>query len=298
MQKSSSCKLTKSGRVSFPFCLSSLFEDLYDGIGEYATSKSQFDEFEQLTLQIVDSLAGSPQNVDALASKIGVERKAFDSSIEIGEKASFLVSSRTRQENSSQPYLLLRKCRGFADHVANSGATSVKHTLDLVKAAQGWPLSLIVATGEINGRKIPAQDVALLIRLAEDGIVKPPTVVTTHAGENQFIFTPTPQSVNISPLRRDLYEKALAIVSSVRQGQLLPNKFKIRSPGAVLYKLKTELQLGPTSDYAEQYQNLVFMRIARFDHLPNGFRQLKIIDTPENREALKMAYDLVQECKM
>ena len=163
-----------------------------------------------------------------------------------------------------------------------------------MKAAQGWPLSLIVATGEINGRKIPAQDVALLIRLAEDGIVKPPTVVTTHAGENQFIFTPTPQSVNISPLRRDLYEKALAIVSSVRQGQLLPNKFKIRSPGAVLYKLKTELQLGPTSDYAEQYQNLVFMRIARFDHLPNGFRQLKIIDTPENREALKMAYDLVQ----
>lgn len=271
------------------------FEDLYDGIGEYATSKSQFDEFEQLTLQIVDSLAGSPQNVDALASKIGVERKAFDSSIEIGEKASFLVSRRARAKRILlNPTYFSENAEVFADHVANSGATSVKHTLDLVKAAQGWPLSLIVATGEINGRKIPAQDVALLIRLAEDGIVKPPTVVTTHAGENQFIFTPTPQSVNISPLRRDLYEKALAIVSSVRQGQLLPNKFKIRSPGAVLYKLKTELQLGPTSDYAEQYQNLVFMRIARFDHLPNGFRQLKIIDTPENREALKMAYDLVQ----
>lgn len=271
------------------------FEDLYTGIGEYAKGGSQFDEFESLTLEIVDSLANSPHNADSLANKIGAERKAFDSSIEIGEKASFLVSRRARSKTILlNPTYFSENADVFADHVAKRGAKSVERTLELVKAAQGWPLSLIISTGEIGGRKINPEDIVLLQRLAEDGIVKPPTVVTSHAGENQFIFTPTPGSMNISPLRRDLYEKALAIVSSVRQGQLLPNKFKIRSPGAVLYKLKTELQLKPTSDYSEQYQNLVHMRVARLAVLPNGYRQLQIIDTPENREALNIAYDIVQ----
>jgi len=274
------------------------FEDLYAGIGEYAKTEAKFDEFEQLTLQIVDSLANSPHNADALANTMGAtgsERKAFDSSIEIGEKASFLVSRRARSKTILlNPTYFSENADVFADHVANRGAKSVARTLELVKAAQGWPLSLIISTGEIGGKKIAPDEIVLLQRLAEDGIVKPPTVVTSHAGENQFIFTPTPKSMNISPLRRDLYEKALAIVSSVRQGQLLPNKFKIRSPGAVLYKLKTELQLKPTSDYSEQYQNLVHMRIARLAVLANGYRQLQIIDTPENREALNIAYDIVK----
>ncbi|PZP32814.1 MAG: hypothetical protein DI603_09010 [Roseateles depolymerans] len=271
------------------------FDDLYDGIGEYAASRSPFDEFERLTLEIVDSLANSPQNADSLAGKLGAERKAFDASIEIGEKASFLVSRRARSKNILlNPTYFSENADVFADHVANRGASSVKRALELVRMAQGWPLSLIVATGEIGGRKIDPHDIVLLRRLAEDGIVKPPTVVTSHAGENQFIFTPTPKSMNITPLRRDVYEKALAIVSSVRQGQLLPNKFKIRSPGAVIYTLKRDLQLKPTSDYSEQYQNLVHMRIARLALLPNGYRQLQIIDTPENREALGIALDIIQ----
>jgi len=183
----------------------------------------------------------------------------------------------------------------FSDHVAKQGANSVKHTLDLIRKAQGWPLSLIVSTGEIGGKKIDPSDVTLLQRLAEDGIVKPPTVITSHAGKNHFIFTPAPASMNINPLRREIYERALAIISSIRQGQLLPNKFKIRSPGAVLYTLKRELQLAPTSDYAEQYQNLVHMRIATLVRLQNNYHQLKIIDTPENRESLNIAYQIMQE---
>lgn len=172
--------------------------------------------------------------------------------------------------------------------------SSVQKTLNLIRSAQGWPLSLIEKNGEILGTNISGDDIQLLKRLAQDGIVKPPTISTTHAGESIFIFTPTPGFVNVSPLKREQYERALAIVSAVRQGQLLPNRYRIRSPGAVLYTLKTELQLKPTSDYAEQYQNLVHLRVAQLVKLPNGYRQLKIIDTPENRESLKIAYTLVQ----
>lgn len=271
------------------------FDELYDGIGEYLETVARPDEFENLTLEIVDRLANAPHNVDALAGKIGIERKTFDDSVTIGTQGSFLVSRRARSKTVLlNPTYFSENADVFADHVANCGAKSVQKTLKLIQSAQGWPLSLIEKQMEIAGTKIDADDLLLLKRLAQDGAVKPPAISTTYAGQSQFIFTPTPKFVKVSPLKREIYERALSIVSAVRQGQLLPNRFRIRSPGAVLYKLKTDLQLNPTSDYSQQYQNLVHSRVARLEVLANGYRQLKIIDTPENRESLRIAYDLVQ----
>ncbi|MDA8484776.1 hypothetical protein NNO07_17040 [Pseudomonas resinovorans] len=271
------------------------FEDLYDGLGEYFETESGVDEFETLTLEIVDRLAGAPHNADSLAAALGVERKAFDSSIEIGTKSSFLIKRRHRTRDILvNPTYFTENAEIFADHVAKVGAKTVQHTLDLLKRAQGWPLALIEKTQEIGGKKISVDEVALLKRLAQDGMVKPPSIITSHAGQSMFMFTPTPGQVNVSPLKREQYERALAIVSAVRQGELLPNRFSIRNPGALLYRLKTDLQLKPTSDYAEQYQNLVLLRIAKLEKQNNGWHQLKIIDTPENRESLNIAYNLVQ----
>jgi len=289
-------KIQKDGkRIKAVLPLVPFFDDVYERLGEYLQSTASLDEFETLTLEIVDRLASAPHNCDALAGKIGTDRKSFDASVEIGTKGSFLFSRRSRSKTILlNPTYFSENAEVFADHVAKCGANSVHNTLKLIRSAQGWPLSLIEKRGEILGSKISVDDVQLLKRLAQDGMVKPPTITTTHAGESVFIFTPTPGFVNISPLKREQYERALAIVSAVRQGQLLPNRYKIRSPGAVLYKLRTELQLNPTSDYAEQYQNLVHLRVARLVKLQGGYRQLQIIDTPENRESLKIAYDLVQ----
>jgi len=271
------------------------FEELYDGLGAYFETESCPDEFESLTLEIVDRLAGAPHNVDSLASSLGADRKAFDHSVEIGTKSSFLILQRHRSRDIlMNPTYFTENADIFADHVAKVGAKTVQHTLDLLKRAQGWPLSLIEKTLEIGGKKVTADEVALLKRLAQDGMVKPPSILTTHAGQAMFMFTPTPGQVNVSPLKREQYERALAIVSAVRQGELLPNKYSIRNPGALLYRLMTDLQLKPTSDYAEQYQNLVVLRIAKLERLNTGWHQLKIIDTPENRESLRIAYNLVQ----
>lgn len=271
------------------------FDGLYDRLGEYFETDAKADEFEKLSLEIVDKLAGSPHNADALAAGLGTDRKSFDQSVEIGIKANFLIARRSRAKDILlNPSYFSENADIFSDHVAKCGAKTVKQTLDAIRLSQGWPLALIEKTQEINGVKIGPDELALLKRLAQDGMVKPPSITTAHAGQNQFIFTPTPGAANISPLKRETYERALAIVSAVRQGQLLPNKFRIRSPGAILYKLKTELQLAPTSDYADQYQNLVHLRVAKLDVLDKGYRQLKIIDRPENREALNIAYGLVQ----
>ncbi|WP_347332345.1 hypothetical protein [Marinimicrobium locisalis] len=289
-------RLQKEGRrIKAVLPLIPYFDDLYEGIGEYFSIEANPDEFEVLTLEIVDRLAGAPYNVDALAGKLGAERKAFDSSVEIGTKGNFLISRRARSKTVLlNPSYYSENADVFIDHVAKCGANGIKRTMELIQKSQGWPLSLIERTGEIGGTKVSQDDVQLLKKLAQEGAIKPPKISTSHAGDALFMFTPTPGFVNVNPLRREVYERSLAIVSAVRQGQLLPNKFRIRSPGAVLYTLKRDLQLSPTSDYAEQYRNLVDYRIAQLVQLSNGYWQLKIIDTPENREALDIALRLVQ----
>jgi hypothetical protein len=106
------------------------------------------------------------------------------------------------------------------------------------------PLSIITRNKELGGTALSSQDLSLLTRLAQDGAVKPPSISTTHSGANYFMFTPTPSGGKLIPTKREIYEKAMAIVSSIRQGQYLANKYAIRSPGAVLYKLKENSKLG------------------------------------------------------
>jgi len=271
------------------------YEEMYEGIAEFAKSENKLDEFERLTIEIVDRLATTPANQDALANQIGADRAAFDESVSIGTQGNFLIARRARSKNILlNPNYFSENADIFSDAVAGGGAGSVARLYDLLKIAQGWPLPLIIKTGEIRGHKLSADEVSLLKRLAQDGAVKPPSITTPERGDAQFMFTPTPGFVKVNPLRRDIYERGLAVVSAVRLGQLLPNKFAIRSPGAVLHKLKSELKLNPTSDYSNQYKNLVHMRIATLENTQGSFWQLKIIDTPENREALQIAYDLVR----
>jgi hypothetical protein len=98
----------------------------------------------------------------------------------------------------------------------------------------------------------------------------------------------------MAPTKRDIYERAMAIVAAIRQGQYLPKAYAIRSPGAVLYTLRNNLKLGrATTEAAQQYKKLVHLRIARLQDVGNGFSELQIIDTPENKEALDIAYALV-----
>jgi len=87
----------------------------------------------------------------------------------------------------------------------------------------------------------------------------------------------------------------MAIVAAVRQGQFLPKRYAIRSPGAVLYTLKSNLRLGKaTTEATQQYRKLVHLRVAQLIDVGGGYSELRIIDTPENLEALKIAYSLVE----
>jgi len=276
------------------------YEQVYEGLGEYAEAETIFAEPEQLALAIVHRLAKSPENVDKLRNQIGAESTLFKRNMDIGIEGYYLVKKRCRGKDILiNPTYFSENADIFADHVAASGAENVKKILEAIKDYQGMPLSIIEKRAQIGNYDINRDQIKLLNRIAQDGIVKPPSIRTTHSGENHFIFTPSPQNMSISPMKRDIYEKALAVVSAVRQGQFLAKEYAIRSPGAVLYKLKTELRLGKaTTEFTQQYSNLVIMRIGRVVDIGSGYSRFEIIDTPENREALEIAYGLVNDGKV
>ena len=270
------------------------YQTLYKTLGEYGSAEG-FNEAEQLSVELLCRLAKSPENIDTLRSSLGAEKSLLDRSFAVGKAGSYLRVHRARgRDIALSPTYFSENADLYADIVAGVGATEIRRVLSSLRQMQGIPLAILSKQKEIAGNKISSADINMLKRLAQDGAVKPPSISTTHSGNNYFLFTPTPSGAALAPTKREIYERAMAVVSAVRQGQFLAKEFAIRSPGAVLYKLKTELMLSrATTEATQQYKKLALMRVAQLLPVGNGYSELRIIDTPENREALSIAYDLV-----
>lgn len=273
------------------------YEDIYSTLGEYSQAKGGFNEAETLSLEIVKRLAKSPENIDVLRNKLGADNTLLGRSIYIGEMGSYIVKRRCRgRDILLSPTYFSENADIFADIVASKGSQDIQKTLKAIKSAQGTPLSIIETQKSIGGYKLDDSEVTILKRLAQDGMVKPPAIKTTYSGQNYFIFTPTPTGAALSPTKRDVYERAMAIVAAVRQGEFLPQAFAIRSPSAVIRTLRDKLELGKaTTEATQQYRNLVHLRVGQLIPTGSGFSKFKIIDIEENREALQIAYSLVTE---
>jgi hypothetical protein len=271
------------------------YEDMYLQLDQYVSQNKVFNEHEQLALNIIERLSKSPENVDGLRNQIGAEKKVFNRIVSAGTEGSFLIEREARgRKILLSPTYFSENADLFADGAAAAGTKAISKLMETIKTNQGWPLSRIMKQKKLGEASLDKSQLNLLKRLAEDGLVKPPSITTSHSGENYFLFTPTPAGAALSPTKRDVYEKAMAIVAAVRQGQFLPKQYAIRSPGAVIYTLKRDLKLKKaTTEAVEQYRKLVHLRIGRLIDVGNGYAEFHINDQPENREALKIAYDLV-----
>jgi hypothetical protein len=270
------------------------YETLYTTLGTYAKDTT-FNEAEQLSIELLCRLSKAPEKTDNLVTTLGADKALLKRALEIGSQGAYVRIHRSRgRDIALSPTYFSENADIYADMVAGAGSDQVKKIMSALRSMQGIPLSMIQKQKEIAGIALSNEELNLMLRLAQDGAVKPPSISTTHSGEQFFLFTPTPAGAALAPTKREIYERAMAIVAAIRQGQFLPQRYAIKHPGAVLNKLRNELKLGrATTEFTQQYKNLVHLRVARLIDVGNGFYELQIIDTPENREALNMAYDLV-----
>jgi len=271
-----------------------VFDDVYEQIGNYASSECELNSYEQATLAILAELQDAPRNRDALYNLLGVEKPLFNWCLTIGQTSGIFSEHMARSRRMLiSPYYFSDNLDGLADAAASVGASAIQSTLRKIKGNQGWPLALIATQREIGGVKLSPTEVTLVQKLAEEGVIKPPTI-KFGTTEHSFVFTPKPGKTRLNAANREIYERAMALISAVRKGQLLPNQFRIHSPARILEVFRDRGYIGANSEAPVQYRNLVVLRVAYLRQTTSSMWQLRLHQTPENTAALDLAISLLR----
>lgn len=269
------------------------FGDVYSVLGEHNDLNS-LNEHEQAAIHILGALQQQPENRDRLAIISGLDKSVFDRCVTIGSHGGLIREHRVRGRNVLvSPVYFADNLDGLADIAATAGAGEIGKALAVIRKHQGWPLSLAMTQGEIGGNKLTVTQSALISKLAEEGILKPPTIAFDNTSES-FLFTPQPGRARLDCANREIYERAMALVAAVRKGQLLPDQYRIKWPLSILRALRDRGYLGSNSDANAQYRNLIVMKVAYLKETSAGRWQLHLLPTEENKAALDLAIQLLQ----
>ena len=269
------------------------FSSVYGGLGEYIGTIS-LTEHEEVAVAVLNELRIKPEKRDALLNRLGASVPVFSRVESIAKIGGLVLPKRARGQNILvSPFYFSDSLDALAAQAAAGSATSVQRVLELLKKAQGWPLSLIIRRGEINGTKLTPTEMQLLQEMVADGILRPPSLRNANTDEH-FVFTPRPGAKSTGA-QREIYERTMAVVAAVRKGQLLPAQYAIKYPVALLNKLKSQKRISASTEASAQYSNLVTLRVGRLKQAAKaGWFEFELIDTPENVQAVSDAISLFQ----
>jgi hypothetical protein len=268
------------------------YEGLFSNLGE-VVGTNNFSEPESLTLFLLHRLASSPMLADH-AYNFGADRSLVNRIIKIGTEGAFIVNQRARGKSVLvSPTYFPENSQAYADLVSAGGSQTVKKVLDLLRVNQGWPLAILLKERELAGVRLDDKELAIIRMLAGEGFVPPPAIQTSHAGTNHFLFGPRPGPTRLLPYKRPVYEAAMALVAAVRQGQLLPAEYAIKSPRLLLSSFREKGYIRTNTEAIEQYRQVAALRVGRLEMTGSGWAKFVLIDLPENIEAVNMAIELI-----
>lgn len=269
------------------------FKSIYETIGGY-TESEDLSEAESVMLAILSEVYNKPENKQKLINALGADVGVFETCLRYSEEGGLLRTHKARGKDIIlSPYYFADNLDGLADLTAKSGSKSISGVLQKLKANQGWPLSMVLNNKEIGGTALDAVELSLVQAMASEGILKPPSIRFGNGSLEQFVFTPNPGAMRLNSAKREIYERAMALVSCVRKGQLMPAEYRIRSPLAILRSLRDKGFLNSNSEASDQYKNLVFMKVAFLRPVTSSRCELVLIKSEENSDALEIAIKLL-----
>lgn len=272
------------------------FSSVYDGLGQYLGTIT-LTEHEELAIAVLSELKTKPEKRDALFNRLGAEQKSFRRIESVTNEGGLVIPKRAKgQDILISPFYFADGYDELAKQAASGGAKNISKILEVLKKAQGWPLSIILSKGEVNGTKLSVAELATLQELVADGVLKPPSLSVQRTGTKEhFVFTPAPGMGKLSGAAREIYERSMALVAAVRKGQLLPEAYRVRSPVALLSKLRNSKWIGASTEAAAQYSNLVSLRVGRLSKVKDNWYRFELIDTPENLSAVDDAISMFED---
>ncbi len=270
------------------------FDDVYARVGMYAESECALNGHETAIIQILKALQNAPRQADELLQSLGIEKALFDRCLTIGSSSGIISVHQARGRRILiSPFYFVDNLSHLADAAAASGASAIESVLDKVRKNQGWPLGITASTREIGGTRLSGIELSLIKKLSAEGVLRPPTIDFRN-GSEAFLFTPKPGATRLNAANREIYERAMALVSTVRKGQLLAANFRVRNPLTLLRVFRDRGYIGANSEARDQYRTLVVLKVASLRAVDGLRSELHLHDIPENKMALDLAISLLE----
>ncbi len=274
------------------------FDDLYQTLGEKARLDG-LNDLEQSSIEMLHKLSGSPLRKDVVQKALNVDFKTLEDALRIGKAGSYLNEVERRDGSLLvSPMYFAENGLAFANVVAKYGDPAFRHVFNLLRANPGWPLSLALGRQSIGSTQLSTDEMEILSALVNGHLLQPPAISTTKSGTNHFLFTPPIGTSKIPVTEKEIYEKAMAVISCVRQGEHFAT-WTIRDPRLVINALLREGALSRAiSEAKEQYRALVIKKIAKLEPPGAAWQRVVLINTIENRRALRLAVELMSNLEL
>jgi hypothetical protein len=268
------------------------FNDMYETLGSAANNEG-LNEIEQMSIHIVNNVAECPRRKEKIVSSLGIDSPTMEGILRIGKEGSYLNEVHVEGEPLLfSPLYFAEKPEDFARVVKQYGETSVAKVLKLLRLTPGWPLSKLMQTQEIGGTRLNADEFEIARIIIHKGLVQPPEITTSYSGTNEFLFTPPLGTNRILVVEKEIYEKAMACISCVRQGEHF-GQWNIKWPRAIINALLNHGELKPTTIAKEQYKPMCIRGIVKLQNVRNNWWKPVLVDTPENKRALSLALEML-----
>ncbi len=267
------------------------FDDMYEGLGAIARSEG-LNELEQISIELLNRLAASPQQTTQVVTALGVDQGALDRVVRIGSAGSYINEFDVKGAKLLvSPLYFAEKPEEFARVVKQYGEVTVARVFSLFRGNQGWPLVKLVEQKQIGDAKLNKDEFEIARAIIDKGLVQPPEITTSYSGTNEFLFTPPLGTKQIVVVEKEIYEKAMACISCVRQGEHF-GQWNIKWPRAIINALLNTGELRPTSIAKEQYRAMRVRGIIRLAKAGSWWKPV-LVDTPENRRSLLLALEML-----
>lgn len=253
----------------------------YDLLGQ-AWRDGEPNQLEEEMIALIDRLATSPVPTEELENELGLDRIDIPRLLEVG-KASQLVKgvSLIEGEVLYSPFFGFENPDVLATLLTDHGSGQFGEELAAVRGHQGLPL---------DEEQYPA-----LADAISRGFILAPSVTRPDKIEQPFAAIPYLPDRDLLTVRKNVLEKALAVLACVRCGQHFGGVTHIRQPVLVLNALLDPSRghkVKANSAHKRQYQLLYRMQIV--DFIPSGsWVSPQLIVTEDNLEAVRIARDLL-----
>jgi hypothetical protein len=271
------------------------FTDLYASITDYGTAKG-LNDFEQASIQLLERLAKGPADANILVDQFGLNTNDANVVLNIGLEGLY-VQPFSRSDGSKtliSPVYFSENPDELASVVEKHGNDEVVEVLDAIRNNPGWPMSLTLKNASVGNTKLHPEQIILLQLLVRKGVLQPPSLTTAQNGTTHFLFTPPIGNLQVPVIEKDIYEKSMAVIAAARYGEHY-SQYPIRSIIKVIKALLRDGYLNATTVAREQWKAAAMARVCEIKPAGAGWHEVHLIDQPENRRAIDLALQLLQQ---